>query len=227
VTVTVRDRLALALDLPDLETATRLYRDVAEHVGVAKVGLELWAAAGPVTVKAFTDLGAEVFLDLKLHDIPTTVGRAATVLGRTGARYVNFHVAGGPAMLRAAVDGLAAGAKDAGLPAPTALGVTILTSDVDAPPDLLRQRVEAALEAGCGGLVCGAPDLAIIRPLAPGATLVVPGTRPPWADRNDQGRVATPAEALAAGADLLVVGRAVTAAPDPRAALAEYVATLT
>jgi orotidine-5'-phosphate decarboxylase len=225
--MSVRNRLALALDLPDLDEAVRLYRDLQEHIGVAKVGLELWAAAGPATVRAFTDLGAEVFLDLKLHDIPTTVGRAATVLGRTGARYVNFHVAGGPAMLRAAVDGLDAGAKDAGLPAPTALGVTVLTSEPDAPDDLLRQRVTTALDAGCGGLVCGAPDLALIRSLAPGATLVVPGTRPPWADRNDQGRVTTPAEALAAGADLLVVGRAVTAAADPAAALRDYVATIT
>jgi orotidine-5'-phosphate decarboxylase len=225
--VRVRDRLALALDLPDLDDAVRLYRDLSEHIGVAKVGLELWAAAGPATVRAFTDLGAEVFLDLKLHDIPTTVGRAATVLGRTGARYVNFHVAGGPAMLRAAVEGLDTGAKEAGLPAPTALGVTVLTSEPDAPPELLTERATTAFDAGCGGLVCGAPDLALIRPLAPGATLVVPGTRPSWAATNDQGRVATPAEALAAGADLLVVGRAVTAAPDPRAALRDYVASIT
>jgi orotidine-5'-phosphate decarboxylase len=224
--VTVRHRLALALDLPDLDEAVGLYRDLAEHVGVAKVGLELWAAAGPATVRAFADLGAEVFLDLKLHDIPTTVGRAATVLGRTGARYVNFHVAGGPAMLRAAVDGLAAGAKDAGLPAPTALGVTVLTSDRDAPAAVLEERVATAMEAGCGGLVCAAPDLALIRPLVPGATLVVPGTRPPGAPTDDQGRVATPAEALAAGADLLVVGRAVTAAPDPVAAMQDFVVPL-
>jgi orotidine-5'-phosphate decarboxylase len=225
--VAVRDRLALALDLPDLAAATGLYRDLAEHIGVAKVGLELWAAAGSATVEALTDLGAEVFLDLKLHDIPTTVGRAATVLGRTGARYVNFHVAGGPAMLRAAVDGLATGAKEAGLPAPTALGVTVLTSEPDARPELLVERATTALEAGCGGLVCGAPDLALLRPLAPGATLVVPGTRPPWAPLDDQRRSATPAEALATGADLLVVGRAVTAADDPRAALSDYVASIT
>ena len=123
--------------------------------------------------------------------------------------------------------GLDAGAKEAGLPAPTALGVTVLTSEPDAPDDLLRERVTTALDAGCGGLVCGAPDLALIRRLAPGATLVVPGTRPPWAARDDQGRVTTPAEALAAGADLLVVGRAVTAAPDPGTAMADYVATIT
>ena len=224
--MSVRNRLALALDLPDLAEAVRLYRDLREHIGVAKVGLELWAAAGPATVRAFTDLGAEVFLDLKLHDIPTTVGRAATVLGRTGARYVNFHVAGGSAMLRAAVEGLGAGAKEAGLPAPAALGVTVLTSEPDAPDTLLTERVTTALEAGCGGLVCGAPDLAVIRGLAPGATLVVPGTRPPWAPLDDQGRSTTPAEALAAGADLLVVGRAVTAAPDPRRALRDYVETI-
>jgi orotidine-5'-phosphate decarboxylase len=198
-------------------------------VSTVKVGLRLFLRHGHDAVLKCREAsgGRDVFLDLKLHDIPTTVGRAATVLGRTGARYVNFHVAGGPAMLRAAVEGLDTGAKEAGLPAPTALGVTVLTSEPDAPDDLLRERVATALEAGCGGLVCGAPDLALIRPLAPGATLVVPGTRPPWAATNDQGRVATPAEALAAGADLLVVGRAVTAAPDPRAALRDYVASIT
>ena len=222
-----RNRLAVALDMDDLVEAVRMARELRAWFGVAKVGLELFSAAGPDAIVELNDLGYRVFLDLKLHDIPTTVGRAATVLGRTGARYVNFHVAGGPAMLRAAVDGLDAGAKDAGLPAPTALGVTVLTSEPDAPDDLLRDRVTTALEAGCGGVVCGAPDLALIRPLAPGATLVVPGTRPPWADTDDQGRVATPAEALAAGADLLVVGRAVTAAPDPVAALRDYVAAIT
>src|SRR5215217_7501539 len=151
--VGVRDRLALALDLPDLGGAVRLYRELSEHIGVAKVGLELWAAAGPATVPAFTDLGAEVFLDLKLHDIPTTVGRAAIVLGRSGARYVNFHVAGGPAMLRAAVEGLDTGAKEAGLPAPTALGVTIFTCEAAATPELLTERATTAFDAGCGGLV--------------------------------------------------------------------------
>ena len=222
----MRHRLALALDVDDLGAATRLYGELAEHFGIAKVGLELWAAAGPATVPALTDLGAEVFLDLKLHDIPTTVGRAATVLGRTGARFVNFHVAGGSAMLRAAVDGLAAGAKEAGLAAPTALGVTVLTSEPDATPALLEERVAVALDAGCGGLVCGAPDLAVIRSLAPGATLAVPGTRPPGVDRHDQGRTDTPAAALAAGADVLVVGRAVTAAPDPGAAARSLVMSI-
>ena len=118
----VRDRLALALDVDDLEAATRLVHDVQPWFGVAKVGLELFSAAGPDSITRLRETGVTVFADLKLHDIPTTVGRAARVLGRLGAGYVNFHGAGGVDMLRAGVDGLAVGAADAGHAAPIALG---------------------------------------------------------------------------------------------------------
>ena len=214
----VRARLALALDVDDVVVALRLARELQPWFGVAKVGLELYTAAGPDAVGSLADLGYEVFLDLKLHDIPTTVGRAAAVVGAYGVRYLTLHATGGVPMLRAGVEGLHQGAARAGLERPVALAVTVLTSDADAPPHIVPKRVRVALEAGCDGLVCGAPDVADVRELAPRLIVVVPGTRPPGVDTHDQARTDTPAAALAAGADLLVVGRAVTAAPDRRAA---------
>jgi orotidine-5'-phosphate decarboxylase len=216
-----RSRLALALDVDDLVAANRLLKELKPWFGVAKVGLELFAAAGPDAVLAAADEGYQVFLDLKMHDIPSTVGRAARVVGAVGASYLTLHAAGGVPMLRAGVEGLAEGAASAGLEPPMALAVTILTSDVDAPPQVLSHRVQAALEARCGGVVCAASDVRAVKELAPNLFTVVPGIRPEGTPAHDQGRAATPFEALKAGADLLVVGRAVTSAEDrPRAAAA-------
>ena len=222
----LRFKLALALDVDDVVVALRLARELQPWFGVAKVGLELFAASGPDAVSALTSLGYDVFLDLKLHDIPTTVGRAASVAGAYGVRYLTLHAMGGGPMLRAGVEGLHRGAAEAGLERPIALAVTVLTSDADAPPHIVPKRVQIALEAGCDGLVCGAPDVADVRQLAPRLTVVVPGTRPVGSDTHDQARTDTPAAALAAGADLLVVGRAVTAAPDRRAAAQSLVDSL-
>ena len=222
----VRRRLALALDVDDLVVAQRLAQQLAPWFGVAKVGLELYGAAGPEAVGALRDLGLEVFADLKFHDIPTTVGRAAHVVGALGVRYLTIHAAGGQAMLRAGVEGLRTGAAEADLPDPVALGVTVLTSEPEANTHVLHQRVTAGLEAGCGGFVCGAPDVHEVRQLAPRAVLVTPGIRPEGAPTDDQGRVATPAGALAAGSDVLVVGRPVTRAADPAAAARRLVAEL-
>ena len=122
--------------------------------------------------------GIAVFLDLKLHDIPTTVGRAARVLGGLGVALHHGAHAGGEAMVRAAVEGMAEGAAAAGVPAPCVLGVTVLTSDADAPPEVLGDRAALAAAAGCGGLVCAAADLAVTRAAAPGLLTVVPGIRP-------------------------------------------------
>ncbi|MDQ3306005.1 MAG: orotidine 5'-phosphate decarboxylase, partial [Actinomycetota bacterium] len=163
---------------------------------------------------------------LKLHDIPTTVGRAAEVVGVYGVRYLTLHAMGGVPMLRAGVEGFHRGAARAGLQRPTALAVTVLTSDADAPPHIVPKRVQVALEAGCDGLVCGAPDVVDVRQLAPRLTVVVPGTRLAGTDTHDQARTDTPAAALVAGADLLVVGRAVTASPDRRAAAQSLVDSL-
>lgn len=210
-----RQRLALALDVDDLVVALRLARRLRPWFGVAKVGLELFGAAGPETISALTVEGYRVFLDLKLHDIPTTVRRAATVIGGLGAAFVTVHTQGGPDMVRAAVEGMSAGASAAGAPAACVLGVTVLTSAAQAPDDVLAERAALAARAGCGGIVCAAGDLGITGRAAPGLIRVVPGIRPAGASPDDQARVATPAAALRAGADVLVIGRAVTGAADP------------
>ena len=221
-----RDHLALALDVDDLVVAMRLARQLRPYFRVAKVGLELFSAVGPDTIGALTDTGYEVFLDLKLHDIPTTVEKTARVLGSLGASYLTLHAHGGVPMLRAGVNGLAEGAANAGLEPPMALAVTVLTSDADAPPHIVPKRVMVAAEAGCGGIVCAADDLHDVHEYAPRLHRVVPGIRPAGADTNDQRRTATPQEALDAGADLLVIGRPVTLADDPVAAAEALVADL-
>lgn len=221
-----RAHLALALDVDDLVSALRLARDLQPYFGVAKVGLELFSAAGPDAVGALVDLGYDVFLDLKLHDIPTTVHKAAKVIGAYGARYLTIHAMGGPVMLRAGVEGFREGAAAAGLAEPVPLAVTVLTSDDGAPPHVLPSRVATAIEAGAGGLICAGTDVANVRELAPRLVLIVPGTRPPGSPTHDQARVTTPAAALDAGADLLVIGRVVTDAADPVAAAESLVAAL-
>jgi len=227
-----RRRLALALDVDDLVLALRMARRFQPWFGLAKVGLELFAAAGPEVVSALTIEGYRVFLDLKLNDIPTTVRRASRVIGGLGATFTTVHTFGGEDMLRAAVLGMAEGAAAAsgGASSGTVLGVTVLTSEHDATREVLESRAELAQKAGCGGVVCAAGDLAFVRSAAPGLLTVVPGIRPEGSSTDDQARHATPAAALAAGADVLVVGRAVTAAPDPEkvaAALLEEVVAST
>jgi orotidine-5'-phosphate decarboxylase len=222
----LRDRLAIVLDVDDLVLAQRLARQLKPWFGVAKVGYELYAASGPEAVTGMVDEGYAVMLDLKLHDIPTTVRKAARVLGALGASYLTMHAHGGPVMLRAGVDGLRDGAEAAGLPAPVALAVTTLTSDAGAPPHILGRRVMTAVEGGCGGVVCAASDVHEAKELAPRLLAVVPGIRPASSDHHDQARAATPQQALAAGADLLVIGRAVTAAPDPARAAADLFESL-
>lgn len=218
----MRDRLALALDVDDLGEARRLAETLDPWFGIVKIGLELFSASGATAVDELAAPGRRLFVDLKLHDIPTTVARAARVLGRLGAAFVTLHAAGGVDMLRAGVEGLAEGASTGGHPAPVALGVTVLTSapDASAFPTLL----EAAASGGCGGVVCSVAELHQVKRDAPGLLTVVPGIRLPGADRHDQARVGGPSEALSAGADVLVVGRAVTAAPDPPAAAAALTA---
>jgi orotidine-5'-phosphate decarboxylase len=222
----VRDALALALDVDDLVEANRLARELRPWFGVAKVGLELYSAVGPDAILAMADQGFRVFADLKLHDIPTTVGRAARVMGALGASYLTVHAHGGVAMMRAAVEGLHEGAAAAGMEPGKVVAVTVLTSDTTAPAHILAKRVEVALEAGAGALVCAAADLKEARELAPRLTRIVPGIRPAGAPRHDQGRAATPREAIDGGADLLVIGRAVTGADDHAAAAQQIAAEL-
>ncbi len=226
ISTDLRSRLALALDVDDAVEAQRLARELSGFFGVAKVGLELFSAAGPPVVQMLIDDGYRVFVDLKLADIPNTVRRAARVLGALGVSYLTMHAFAGPAVLRAGVEGLTEGADRAGLPTPAALAVTVLTSDADAPPHILAKRVTAAVEARCAGVVCATADVAEAKEIAPRLLTVVPGLRAAGSPVHDQARAATPAEALAAGADLLVIGRAVTAAPDRTAAASQLLASL-
>lgn len=211
----IRAKLALSLDVDDLVAAIRLGRELGDYFGVAKIGLELYSAAGPEAIGAIADLGYRIFLDLKLHDIPTTVEKSSRVLGALGVHYLTMHAHGGVDMLRAGVHGLGEGARNAGLEQPTSLAITVLTSDADAPEHIMPKRVMLAAEAGCTGLVCAARDLPQAHHYAPRMTRVVPGIRLPGDPVDDQAAPVAPGDALAAGADLLVIGRTVTRADDP------------
>ena len=215
----VRDRLALVLDFPTLTEATAALAPVREFVRTVKVGYELFFAEGPPAVRTFVDDGFDVFLDVKLHDIPTTVNKGALAVGRLGARYVTVHTLGGEKMVRAAVDGLAEGAAHAGVTSPVALGVTVLTSDATAAPEDVEWRMSVGRDGGCGGFICAGAEIATAHRVAPGLITYIPGIRLAGADVNDQGRPTTPAEAARAGATILGIGRTVTAAEDPVAAM--------
>lgn len=218
-----RDRLALALDLDDSAEAEELADRLGQWFGIVKIGLQLFTAAGPAAVEGLLAPDRRVFLDLKLFDIPNTVRQAARVAGRLGAGFLTLHAAGGSDMLRAGVEGLAEGAAAAGHPPAVALGVTVLTSEPDA--SAFAARLDSARAGGCGGVVCSTAEVPQVKAVG-GLLAVVPGIRLPGGDAHDQARVGSPAEAVAAGADVLVVGRAVTAAADPEAAAAALMAAL-
>jgi orotidine-5'-phosphate decarboxylase len=226
VPVHVRSKLAISLDVDDLVVALRLARQLAPWFGTAKVGLELYSSVGPDAVTSLSELGFDVFCDLKFHDIATTVNKSSRVIGALGAKYLNLHAQGGVSMLRAGVEGFKQGASDAGMPEPLALAVTVLTSDADAPPHILGKRVQAALESDCDGIVCAASDVREAKQYGPRLFAAVPGIRPEGTAHHEQARAATPNEALEAGADLLVIGRSVTEADNPSAAAAAVAAEL-
>ena len=204
-------RICVALDVPDLDRAVGLVRQLAPRgVRVFKVGLGLWCQYGPAAVQAVKDAGGEVFLDLKLHDIPHQVGLAARAVAGLGASLLTVHASGGAEMV---------GAAREAAPTTRILAVTVLTS-LSAEPGEVARRAVLAFNAGAHGLVCSPLEVAEVRAaVGPGAYLVIPGIRPTGAATHDQQRVGTPAAALAAGADLLVVGRPITEAADPIAGL--------
>jgi len=210
--------LVVALDTSDLDHAEDLARALHDAVGLLKVGLQLFTAAGPEAV-ARIRARAPVFLDLKLHDIPNTVGRAARNAGRLGPALLTVHSLGGPAMVEAAVRESEAGAKEAGFDAPAVVAVTVLSS---IGGESLASPASLAFEAvsdGAAGVVVSGDDVKTVREvLGDGPLVVVPGVRPAGAGANDHARVLTPHEAISAGADHIVVGRPITDAPDPAAA---------
>ncbi len=228
-----RNPIILPLDLPDPERATAIVGELQEHVGAFKVGLELIHAAGPAIFPRLRQAGARrLFYDAKLYDIPNTVAGACRVIGGWGLWMLNVHALGGRAMMQAAREAVREGADRAGVPPPHLIAVTLVTSlDEAAARDelglhgglsanVLRLAV-LAREAGLDGVVASSHEAAAIRrECGPNFLIVTPGIRPPGAAAGDQRRVATPAEALAAGADYLVIGRALTGASDPRTAAA-------
>lgn len=215
--------IAVALDVSSGEEAVRIARTVAPHVGAFKIGLELLSGPGPVLVSALAELGKPVFCDAKLHDIPNTVERAAANLARAGARWISAHASGGPAMIEAAVRGAARSGTGTGI-----LCITVLTSlsasDLAVVGHLgslgkqVARMARLAREGGAEGVVCGVRELGDVAQVAPDLIRVTPGIRPEGSSTDDQARVSTPEEALARGADLLVVGRPITAATDPATA---------
>ena len=220
-----------ALDRPDLEGTLSLVRALAPHVGGIKLGLEFFAAQGPRGVEAVARLGLPIFLDLKLHDIPNTVAGAVREVVRLGVAMLTLHASGGRAMLEAAV-----AATTAAEAPPALLGVTVLTSldatdlaEIGVAPEAAAQALHLArlaVASGLDGLVCSPHEIRGLRSaFGPAPRIVVPGIRPLEA-ADDQKRVMTPAEALAQGADLLVIGRPITRAPDPAAAAARIAAAL-
>ncbi len=203
-----RDRLIFALDVPEPKEADGWVGRLAPWFGMFKVGLELFTAGGPDVVRRVVDRAhAGVFLDLKLHDIPTTVERAARAASRLGIRMLTVHVGGGRPMVEAAVQG--AGAEVC------VLGVTRLTSSAASTGGVV-ELARVARESGCGGVVCAGTEARAVREaVGPETVIVCPGVRPAGTERGDQVRIVTPAEALRAGASHLVVGRPVRDANDP------------
>lgn len=216
------DRIFVALDTVDADRAAGVAEAVRGRVGGVKVGKEFFTANGPAGVRRIADLGLPVFLDLKFHDIPNTVAGAVRAALPLKPAMLNVHASGGPAMMEAAV----AAAAEAGRERPLVLAVTVLTSlsedDLRAvgmgtplPAQVVRLAA-LARECGCDGVVCAAREIMAIRGrCGQDFRLVVPGIRPEWAAAGDQKRVTTPSEAVALGADNLVIGRPITGADDP------------
>jgi orotidine-5'-phosphate decarboxylase len=211
----------VALDTPDVSRALAIARAVKPHVGGLKVGLEFISALGPDAVRRIVEVGLPVFADTKFHDIPNTVAGAARAIALLGVGLFNVHASGGEAMMRAAAEAIA----DVH-PRPLLIAVTVLTSLDDAALVSVGQRGPSAAQverlaalakaSGLDGVVCSAHEIASVRKVAGADFLtVVPGIRPAGSAVGDQRRVMTPAETLAAGADVLVIGRPITAAADP------------
>jgi orotidine-5'-phosphate decarboxylase len=229
--MSARSRLIVALDTADTGRARSWANAVSPHAGLLKLGLEFFLANGADGFAEIT--GAPVFLDLKLHDIPNTVAGAVRAVLPLKPRMLTIHAAGGSAMVRAARQA----ADNAGPDRPMILAVTVLTSlsqgDLGAigiaetPGDHVLRLGRLALEAGADGLVCSPLEVALLRrALGPAVKLVVPGIRPAGSAASDQTRTMTPAQAIEAGADWIVVGRPITAASDPGSAAAEIAADI-
>jgi len=225
----VADKIIVALDVPTKKAALDLVRQLAEDISFFKVGFQLYTSEGPPLVREILALGAKVFLDLKLYDIPNTVAGAVQSAAELGVHMLSIHLSGGDAMVRAAIS-----ARDDNL---TILGVTVLTSMtqetlsevgiVDKVDNQVSRLAKLGVAAGINGLVASPQEIEILRPqFGDEIKIVTPGIRPSWMDAGDQKRVMTPREALDAGADYLVIGRPIIAQPSPSDAVARILKEL-
>lgn len=229
--------IVVALDLPTAEKALNLAKQLAPVIGAFKVGSELFTGAGPDIVRRLRQTGAEVFLDLKFHDIPNTVAKAVAAAVRLDVQMLTVHISGGLEMLKAAEESAQQTALQSGRNAPLVLGVTVLTSldsnelsEIGCEANVghhVERLANLAVKAGLRGLVCSPLEIAALRQFVPKQMeLVTPGIRTGAEETDDQKRTLTPREALAAGANRLVIGRPIYAAENPRAAAEKILASL-
>jgi orotidine-5'-phosphate decarboxylase len=222
-------QIIVALDVARKEEALHLVSELSSDVGFFKIGLQLYTAAGPALAREISVLGPKIFLDLKLHDIPNTVAKAVESAGKLGVKMLTIHLSGGSEMIRAAVD---ARQKDMMI-----LGVTVLTSSTNETlretgiPDTVDDHVvrlaRLGVAAGIDGLVASPHEAGALRTeFGDRIKIVTPGVRPGWSEPGDQKRFMTPREAIDAGADYLVIGRPITAHPQPREAVARILGEL-
>ena len=230
------ERIFVGLDTPDIDRASRLAKALVGAVGGVKIGKELFTAQGPDGVRVAAG-GAPLFLDLKFHDIPNTVAGAVRAAVHLRPKILNVHASGGRAMMMAAAEAARETAEDLGVERPKVIGVTVLTSldgkDLEevgqvGPAEAQVERLaRLAQDSGLDGVVCSAREIELLRrACGPDFLLVVPGIRPSWSAAGDQKRVMTPEDAVAAGADHIVIGRPITAAEDPLAAAKRIAADL-
>ena len=223
--------IILALDVPGYDEAMDVVRTFKDHIDIFKIGLELFTSAGPRIVEDINSMGKKIFLDLKFHDIPNTVSRSALAVAKLRVFMFNVHTSGGFEMMKQAADTLVEYSLDNNIPRPKLIGVTVLTSidqktlrndiGVEANmPDQVRHLASLAKEAGLDGVVASPEDASDLRArFGRDFLIVTPGIRPSWSAMDDQKRAATPQAALKNGANYLVIGRAITSAPDPIGAL--------
>ena len=236
--MTAKDKLIVALDCDTTDRALALVRELRDSVGMFKVGMQLFTAAGPDFVRRIVAQGNRVFLDLKYHDIPNTVALAAVEATRLGVSLFNIHTSGGSEMMKWTADAVAKTAVRENLRAPKVLGVTLLTS-IDRktldevgisgqPSEIVGRLANLAQESGLDGVVASAQEIELIRQAVPGSDflIVTPGIRSSTDDLQDQRRTMTAGEAIRAGADYIVVGRPIIKAADPRAAVHRFVSEI-
>lgn len=227
MTTTARDKLIVALDVDTKQKARELVDALHDVVGMFKIGSQLFTAAGPDVVREVIAKGPQVFLDLKFHDIPATVAAAGIEAARLGVSIFNLHASGGHEMMRRTADAVSECAVRENLPRPNIIAVAVLTSvdavelsqiGISSPPQEQTMRLaQLAAESGLDGVVASPQDIATVRKVVtkPNFLIVAPGVRSSGAETHDQKRIMTPAEAVGAGADYIVVGRPILAAADP------------